>query len=201
MNPHNLLSRNKGFTIVELLIVIVVIGILAAITIVAYNGVQAKANATAVESQVDQYRKALIQYATINNAYPRSTESFCLGAASNYPSGCYAGSTTDAATEAKLRTVMSALPQVDASCKQMGAETCRRNLPFIYQGSATLDGAAHAYYIMYFLDKAQDCKLSGSLGGSWENYSSTPNGSGYFERDSSTGVTMCVIGMPDPTSV
>ena len=35
------MSKSKsGFTIVELLIVIVVIGILAAITIVAYNGIQ-----------------------------------------------------------------------------------------------------------------------------------------------------------------
>lgn len=32
-------SNSRGFTIVELLIVIVVIGILAAITIVAYNGI------------------------------------------------------------------------------------------------------------------------------------------------------------------
>ena len=31
--------KQRGFTIVELLIVIVVIGILAAITIVAYNGI------------------------------------------------------------------------------------------------------------------------------------------------------------------
>lgn len=36
-------KQNSGFTIVELLIVIVVIGILAAITIVAYNGVQQRA--------------------------------------------------------------------------------------------------------------------------------------------------------------
>ena len=36
-------SKQKGFTIVELLIVIVVIGILAAISIVAYNGVTQKA--------------------------------------------------------------------------------------------------------------------------------------------------------------
>lgn len=42
--------NNKGFTIVELLIVIVVIGILAAITIVAYNGVTTKANTAAAQS-------------------------------------------------------------------------------------------------------------------------------------------------------
>ena len=39
-------TRQTGFTIVELLIVIVVIGILAAITIVAYNGIQTRAQNT-----------------------------------------------------------------------------------------------------------------------------------------------------------
>jgi prepilin-type N-terminal cleavage/methylation domain-containing protein len=46
--------RQKGFTIVELLIVIVVIGILAAITIVAYNGVQQRATASATQSDLAQ---------------------------------------------------------------------------------------------------------------------------------------------------
>ncbi|RYX79149.1 prepilin-type N-terminal cleavage/methylation domain-containing protein [bacterium] len=46
MNLQNIkqLKDQKGFTIVELLIVIVVIGILAAIVIVAYQGVTARAN-------------------------------------------------------------------------------------------------------------------------------------------------------------
>ena len=44
--------KAKGFTIVELLIVIVVIGILAAITIVAYNGIQERAKVASVHSDL-----------------------------------------------------------------------------------------------------------------------------------------------------
>lgn len=39
-------QKNRGFTIVELLVVIVVIAILAAITIVSYTGITARANAS-----------------------------------------------------------------------------------------------------------------------------------------------------------
>lgn len=42
----------RGFTIVELLIVIVVIGILAAIVVVAYNGIQNQAYDTTVKSDL-----------------------------------------------------------------------------------------------------------------------------------------------------
>lgn len=48
-------SKNAGFTIVELLIVIVVIGILAAITIVSFNGVQNRAKDTAQITLVSQW--------------------------------------------------------------------------------------------------------------------------------------------------
>lgn len=50
-------AKQKGFTIVELLIVIVVIGILAAITIVAYNGIQERARVSSVSSALNQAAK------------------------------------------------------------------------------------------------------------------------------------------------
>lgn len=49
-------NKNSGFTIVELLIVIVVIGILAAITIVAYNGIQERARLASAKAFESQFR-------------------------------------------------------------------------------------------------------------------------------------------------
>jgi len=54
------MRKNTGFTIVELLIVIVVIGILAAITIVAYNGIQQRATTAAIQSEVTQNAKSIM---------------------------------------------------------------------------------------------------------------------------------------------
>jgi prepilin-type N-terminal cleavage/methylation domain-containing protein len=46
----NDIKKDNGFTIVELLVVIVVIGILAAITIVSYTGITARANVSSAQS-------------------------------------------------------------------------------------------------------------------------------------------------------
>ena len=65
-------KSTSGFTIVELLIVIVVIGILAAIVIVAYNGVQARARDSKRVTDMAAIQKALALYKIDNGVYPAS---------------------------------------------------------------------------------------------------------------------------------
>ena len=64
--------KNRGFTIVELLVVIVVIGILAAITIVSYSGISAKATVATLKSDLDNAKKQLALYNVDHSAYPTS---------------------------------------------------------------------------------------------------------------------------------
>lgn len=64
------LSRQTGFTIVELLIVIVVIAILAAISIVAYNGIQQRGKTSAAHSAATSTAKKAELYNTEVGNYP-----------------------------------------------------------------------------------------------------------------------------------
>ncbi|HZJ34804.1 MAG TPA: prepilin-type N-terminal cleavage/methylation domain-containing protein, partial [Candidatus Angelobacter sp.] len=53
------MQKTNGFTIVELLVVIVVIGILAAITIVSYTGISQKAKEASLQSDLDNASKQI----------------------------------------------------------------------------------------------------------------------------------------------
>ena len=79
-NIKTKLQAERGFTIVELLIVIVVIGILAAITIVSFNGVTARANTTNAQSAAEAAIKKAEAYNAETGAYP-TTPAALTGAA------------------------------------------------------------------------------------------------------------------------
>lgn len=69
-------QRQGGFTIVELLIVIVVIAILATISVVAYNGIQNRANDAAVQSDLRNIGQKVVSYQVLNDKYPNSAGTF-----------------------------------------------------------------------------------------------------------------------------
>ena len=65
---------SSAFTIVELLIVIVVIGILAAIITVAFNGVTRNAAVAALQADLKQAATTLELHKIDNSTYPTSEE-------------------------------------------------------------------------------------------------------------------------------
>lgn len=69
MNHHNS-KHSKAFTIVELLVVIVVIGILATITLITYRGISQKAIDASVISDLDNTSKRLKLFQIENSNYP-----------------------------------------------------------------------------------------------------------------------------------
>ena len=156
----------KGFTIVELLIVIVVIAILAAISIVVYVNIQRQARNTSIVSSVSSWMNALqASYAangTIDVDIPSGDNSICLGTKEQYPAindqldegRCY----VYAHTSDQLEAVMGEFANISMTTYVMN------NGSYPFRGIQYYDGgAADEAAIWYTLfGNDQDCGVSGS---------------------------------------
>ena len=130
----------RGFTIVELLIVIVVIAILASITVVAYNGVQVRAQNASRLSEYNAWRKVFELYKVANGTYPTVTAGgYCLG--TNFPSGkCrdYLANNGNTLTEANSTALMNALKTVSTLPQTSHIGVNGTVGPYVYYGSGWL---------------------------------------------------------------
>lgn len=91
MNGRN---YKHGFTIVEILIVVVVIAIIAGLATVSFGNVTQSARNSQTFTAIKEYKDALTLYARDNNAYPTTSSAgstpVCIG--SNYAGGqCWNG--------------------------------------------------------------------------------------------------------------
>lgn len=147
----------KGFTIVELLIVIVVIGILAAISIVAYNGVTQRAESAKTVSALSSWKKIISQHYALNGKY--FTEGgICLG--DQYPilSGTTAG----------CRRSNAVLPNMSATQKNALSEVTS-SFPMPSTKKFTNSAGTIDYMGMWFYGPSYNYKLDGKAIG-WIQY-------------------------------
>lgn len=99
-------QKKSGFTIVELLIVIVVIGILAAIVTVAYNGVSSRAKDSKRSSDLASIQKLLELYYADKGGYPT-----CAGApGTNSPPALSANTVAFCLTDDLVPAYTNSLP-------------------------------------------------------------------------------------------
>ena len=150
LNNIKTLRKDRGFTIVELLIVIVIIAILAAITIVAYNGIQNRAKASSAQ-------------AAVNTVIKKAEAANAAGTTAGYPTATSGFSSTNAA-EADLSgsgvtlAAISAAPSTPATVEYL---------------ACTTPSGAGAKVSYWDYSAATPAKVTKTIGGSCTTYSTT----------------------------
>ena len=177
----------KGFTIVELLIVIVVIAILAAISIVAYNGIQNRSKNAATISAVNSYVKLINLYIAGESAYPLAG-STCLQVISGVCSG------RSATMDANLQRYGS-LPN----------DQGYTDLTYSYQTNRTIDGVTPpaVLLLLYSIDGTdQDCGMPNIVNQTAANTyvtdNSPPRNTTASTNTPRAGMTRCFVYIPGP---
>lgn len=164
------MTKSKGFTLVELLIVIVVIAILAAITLVSYNSIQKRAynvsTVQAVRSWANVLTASYVSDGTKFVTVTATTDTICLGNDSEYPENadlnefqCWA----DSYVPVDLSQVMGDIAHVSMKTRMVDGF---RGIQYGWD-----EVVGDSVYMWYVLEGAdQDCGLSGSVATSGSDY-------------------------------
>ena len=176
----------------ELLIVIVVIGILAAITVVAYNGVQQRAkNAAIIDAAAKSYRY-LQAYIAENGTYPIISGNACI----TTDSGCFATAAIPA--NAGFETNMTKVGNLPKSIPNSG--DAYNGIYLVYAVGTTWNGDPQPLRMDYaLLGTNQKCGVDRVSNYVYPAY--VPSTTGYTQGNlDSTGKTRCWISIPGPSS-
>jgi prepilin-type N-terminal cleavage/methylation domain-containing protein len=153
------MKKQKAFTIVELLIVIVVIGILAAISIVAFNGIRARANLSETAHFASSAVRVLRAYKAAEGTYPGTTG--CIGSG-------YIDRTGDGVADCRWNSggnVWAVSPTLNAQLEKYaqvgktptyfaldGGTIGLQGATYYRNTAATLDGVTQSDWVVYAVE-------------------------------------------------
>ena len=190
---HKHSNTSPGFTIVELLIVIVVIAILAAISITAYTNFQQRAKNTAIINAASQSLKMIQAYIVEYGTYPAKNWS-CITS----ETGCQASPGTDdlIAPDSTFNTNMEKIGTLPKSVPSEGARLY--GVAYVYNSAAMFNEVSQPAYLQYHLfGQNQQCGVSGVM--RWIGHNTYDSSAvGYYSYSSTYDKTLCLVNIPGP---
>lgn len=198
----------RGFTIVELLIVIVVVAILASIAIISYSGIQDRADNARRITAAQNWVKLFNSYVTANGKYPANQGWYCIGETnittfdSNPDIDCgvsnnvkHDDSTLTTTLNTEIRT-LGALPQFPGEPVQVDSSLKGSGLLLRFETN-TADSKSYPTLIFFLRGSDQDCAVRPLV---------TPWGGGNFTvtsaKNSYSSVgTACRVMLSNPTNL
>ena len=194
-----MLRRRKnaasGFTIVELIIVIIVIGILATIVVVSYRGIQDRAHRVATISAVHQTLEQIESYMAFHKTYPATDGQSINGSVGLFScvtvdSGCFRDNHTIAvASNPTLNTNLSSLPRsIDSRTRSYG-------IIYNYQAERIVDGESAPVLLAYYLSGiTDDCGVGRVTRGLYTQADLVDRR--YTAQFPEANMTSCVVSVP-----
>ena len=186
------MRNSAAFTIVELLIVVVVIAILAAITIISYTGIQQRANNVSIMTAVNQTIKVIQSYVSTTGKAPGASTS-CL----TYTSGCSTVSGSTYASSSVFNENIATVGSIPRTIPTSGSD--HYGIIYVYSASRVVDGNNNPIVIFYWLyGTNQACGVSGLIADPNAASTTTTTAASTYSNDAGSGKTLCAVAIPSP---
>ena len=98
-------SKTSAFTIIELIVIVIVIGILSSIVFVSYNNISKKGRIAAIESNLENTSKQLQVYGTKYGYYPSTISENCIASPTDTTNLCLESGTDNTINTFPYRSV------------------------------------------------------------------------------------------------